>query len=63
MAATEHEEVVVLGNRDLSRSTSVGKLDMSVTETPFSVSVRSKEFLDTIGAKTIQEIAFCMWPG
>lgn len=56
VAAQENiDEVVVLGERDLSRSTSIGKLDVPVTETPFSITVRDKDFLDSVGAKTVQD--------
>lgn len=49
------EEVSVTGELNLSRQTSIGKLDVSVAETPFSVSLRNKEFLDEIGAKSVQD--------
>lgn len=49
------EEVAVTGELNLSRQTSIGKLDVPVTETPFSVSLRNKDFLDQVGAKSVQD--------
>ena len=49
------EEVTVTGELNLSRQTSIGKLDVSIAETPFSVSLRSKDFLDQVGAKSVQD--------
>ncbi|WP_444959472.1 TonB-dependent siderophore receptor [Microbulbifer sp. VVAC002] len=49
------EEVNVVGELNLSRQTSIGKLDIPVDETPFSISLRDKDFLDSIGAKSVQD--------
>ncbi|MFC6632130.1 TonB-dependent siderophore receptor [Microbulbifer taiwanensis] len=49
------EEVSVTGELNLSRQTSIGKLDVPITETPFSISLRNKELLDQIGAKSVQD--------
>lgn len=48
------EEVSVTGALNLSRQTSIGKLDVPISETPFSISLRNKAFLDEIGAKSVQ---------
>ncbi|WP_250462871.1 TonB-dependent siderophore receptor [Microbulbifer litoralis] len=49
------EEVSVTEELNLSRQTSIGKLDVPVSETPFSVSLRSKAFMDEVGAKSVQD--------
>ncbi|WP_444927349.1 TonB-dependent siderophore receptor [Microbulbifer sp. TRSA002] len=49
------EEVNVIGDLDLDRQTSIGKLNIPVDETPFSISLRDKEFFDTTGSKSIQD--------
>ncbi|WP_444957246.1 TonB-dependent siderophore receptor [Microbulbifer sp. ZKSA002] len=50
------EEVNVTGHLNLSRQTSVGKLDVSVHETPFSVTVLDNDFFNDIGSKTVQDV-------
>ncbi|WP_299583161.1 TonB-dependent siderophore receptor [uncultured Microbulbifer sp.] len=50
------EEVNVTGELNLSRQTSIGKLDIPVDETPFSISLRDKDFFDVTGSKTVQDI-------
>ncbi|WHI49853.1 TonB-dependent siderophore receptor [Microbulbifer sp. MLAF003] len=50
------EEVHVTGELNLSRQTSIGKQDIPVDETPFSISLRDKDFFDVTGSKTVQDI-------
>ncbi|QFT55532.1 TonB-dependent siderophore receptor [Microbulbifer sp. THAF38] len=50
------EEVNVTGELNLDRQTSIGKLDIPVDETPFSISLRDKDFFDVTGSKTVQDI-------
>lgn len=49
------EELLVLGQQVDDRRTQVGKLDVPLTEMPFSVTVLDREFLRTMGAKTVQD--------
>ncbi|MEW5248799.1 TonB-dependent siderophore receptor [Microbulbifer sp. 2201CG32-9] len=50
------EEVSVTGKFDLSRETSIGKLDVPVDETPFSISLYDKDFFDVTGSKSVQDV-------
>ncbi|WP_444894361.1 TonB-dependent siderophore receptor [Microbulbifer sp. TRSA001] len=50
------EEVNVTGELNLSRQTSIGKLDIPVDETPYSITLRDKDFFDTTGSKSIQDV-------
>ncbi|WP_299942829.1 TonB-dependent siderophore receptor [uncultured Microbulbifer sp.] len=50
------EEVQVTGTLNLSRQTSIGKLDIPVDETPFSISLRDKNFFDATGSKSVQDV-------
>ncbi|WP_226647627.1 TonB-dependent siderophore receptor [Microbulbifer variabilis] len=50
------EEVNVTGELNLDRQTSIGKLDIPVDETPFSISLRDKDFFDVTGSKSVQDI-------
>ncbi|MFS1523588.1 TonB-dependent siderophore receptor [Microbulbifer sp. 2304DJ12-6] len=50
------EEVQVTGTLNLSRQTSIGKLDIPVDETPFSISLRDKDFFDATGSKSVQDV-------
>ncbi|WP_444919439.1 TonB-dependent siderophore receptor [Microbulbifer sp. CnH-101-G] len=50
------EEVNVTGELNLDRQTSIGKLDIPVDETPYSISLRDKDFFDVTGSKSVQDI-------
>ncbi|MDP5209095.1 TonB-dependent siderophore receptor [Microbulbifer sp. 2205BS26-8] len=50
------EEVQVTGQLNLSRQTSIGKLDIPVDETPFSITLRDKAFFDATGSKSVQDV-------
>ncbi|WP_444916660.1 TonB-dependent siderophore receptor [Microbulbifer sp. JMSA003] len=50
------EEISVIGDLNLDRQTSIGKLDVPVDETPFSISLRNRDFMDLTGTKQIQDV-------
>ncbi|WP_444896667.1 TonB-dependent siderophore receptor [Microbulbifer sp. EKSA008] len=50
------EEVSVIGDLNLDRQTSIGKLDIPVDETPYSITLRDKDFFDATGSKSIQDV-------
>ena len=48
-------QVVVVGDNFEGRTTSVGRMDVEITETPYSVSVITQDFFTATGVKTIQD--------
>src|SRR5690606_29504913 len=49
------EQLVVVGKNLAGRTTSVGKMDVALTETPFSVSILTEDFFTATGVKTLQD--------
>lgn len=54
-SARQIEQVVVVGKDLAGRTTSVGKMDVPLTETPFSVSILTEDFFTATGVKTLQD--------
>lgn len=54
-AGAEVEQVLVVGKDLAQRTTSVGKLDVPLVETPFSVSILTEDFFTATGVKTLQD--------
>ena len=49
------EQVVVVGKDFNQRTTAIGKLDVPLVESPFSVSVLTEDFFTATGVKTLQD--------
>src|SRR5690606_23639974 len=49
------EQILVVGENLEGRSSSVGKLDVPLTEMPFSVSILTQDFFTATGVKTLQD--------
>lgn len=54
-APSEVEQVLVVGKDLAQRSTNVGKLEVPLVETPFSVSILTEDFFTATGVKTLQD--------
>ena len=48
-------QVIVVGDNFEGRTTSVGRMDAEITETPYSVSVITQDFFTATGVKTLQD--------
>lgn len=54
-ASTGIEQVTVVGKDLAQRTTAVGKIDVPLVETPFSVSILTEDFFTATGVKTLQD--------
>ena len=52
---SEIEQIIVTGTNLEGRTSKIGKIDVSLMETPFSVSILTKDFFVATGVKTVQD--------
>jgi len=54
-SSDEIEQVIVVGTNLEGRTSKIGKIDTALMETPFSVSILTKDFFIATGVKTVQD--------